>query len=425
MKLPLFLRDRFVLPASSPSQRIRFDRNEWAGAFGDIGTDLPLILGMMLVAHLDSASVFILFGLMQILTALLYRMPMPVQPLKAVAALVIAQKLSGNVLYGGGLAIGLTMLVLTLTGLIDWLGRLVPKSVVRGIQIGLGLQLATLALTNYIPSDKTAGYVLAAVGLIIIVVLFGNRKVPAALVVIALGIVYAVLFKFGGTNGAGLISVHLPSVHVPTIQDIITGFLVLAFPQIPLSLGNSILATRQMTQDFFPNRPLSVRKISFTYSFMNLVNPFFGGVPTCHGSGGMAGHYTFGARTGGSIIIYGLVYVVLGLFFSTGIATITQIFPLPILGIVLVFESLTLLSLVRDLASSRADLMIALLVGLCASTLPYGYAIGLLVGTLVAYATRKGWTGFARTFALPSKDAGSLPSSSASAVEQAVEVKES
>src|SRR2546425_46499 len=141
---------------------LRFDRNELAGAFGDIGTDLPLIVGVILAAHLDSASALILFGAMQILTALRYRMPMPVQPLKAVAALVIAQRISGNVLFGGGLAIGILMLLLTVTGLIDLLARVVPKAVVRGIQFGLGLQLATLALKDYVKADGASGCGLAA-----------------------------------------------------------------------------------------------------------------------------------------------------------------------------------------------------------------------------------------------------------------------
>jgi len=375
---------------------IRFDRNEWAGAFGDIGTDIPLILGMMLAARLDGASVFIMFGAMQILTALLYRMPMPVQPLKAVAALVIAQKLTGHVLYGGGLAIGIIMLVLSLAGLVSWLGRIVPKAVVRGIQAGLGLQLAALALTNYIPSDKAGGYALAAFALVLILLLYGNRKYPAGLAVVVLGVWYGIAFNLHGAPMGTLIGFGLPSLHVPGMQDIVAGALLLALPQIPLSLGNSILATRQMAQDFFPDRPVSLRKISLTYTLMNLINPFLGGVPTCHGSGGMAGHYAFGARTGGSIVIYGAFYLLLGLFFGPGVAAIVRIFPLPILGILLVFESLTLLSLLRDLAGRRAEFLIAVLVALCASSLPYGYGIGLLGGTIIAHATRKGWTGLSR-----------------------------
>ena len=71
---------------------VRFDRNELAGAFGDIGTDLPLVVGVILAAKLDSASALIMFGAMQVLTGLVYGMPMAVQPLKAMAALVIARR---------------------------------------------------------------------------------------------------------------------------------------------------------------------------------------------------------------------------------------------------------------------------------------------------------------------------------------------
>jgi xanthine/uracil/vitamin C permease (AzgA family) len=367
---------------------IRFDRNELAGAFGDIGTDLPLIVGMILAAGLDSASVLIMFGAMQIFTGLRYGIPMPVQPLKAMAALVIAQKLSGGVLFGGGLIVGVIMLVLTVTGLIEWLARVVPKTVVRGIQFGLGLQLATLALKNYVQADGASGYVLAAAGFVIIIALMGNRRFPAALFVIALGIIYAFIFKIdlrAVTQGAGF---RLPHVVSLTQQDLLTGLIVLAIPQIPLSLGNSILATRQVAEDFFPERPLTVRAISFTYSLMNLVSPWFGGVPTCHGSGGMAGHYTFGARTGGSVVIYGCLYLTVGLFFSGCFAQLIQIFPQPVLGVLLAFEGLAMLLLVRDIASSKADLLIAMLVGLMAAGLPNGYAIGLIVGTALVYLWR-------------------------------------
>ena len=367
---------------------IRFDRNELAGAFGDIGTDLPLIVGIILTARLDAASALIMFGVMQVFTGLRYGIPMPVQPLKAMAALVIAQKLSGSVLFGAGFVIGAIMLVLTVTGLIEWLARVVPKTVVRGIQFGLGLQLAMLAVKDYVQADGAAGYVLAGIGFVITVALMGNRRFPAALFVIALGVAYAFAFKIDFAavwHGAGF---RLPQLHTLTRQDLLTGLVVLAIPQIPLSLGNSILATRQVAEDFFPERRLTIRRISFTYSLMNLINPWFGGIPTCHGSGGMAGHYTFGARTGGSVIIYGSLYLALGLFFSGSFGQLIQVFPKPILGIMLAFEGLAMLLLVRDIAGSKTDLLIAMLVGLMAVGLPYGYAIGLIVGTALVYLWR-------------------------------------
>ncbi len=383
--------------AAANSSAIRFDRNELAGAFGDIGTDLPLIIGMILAAGLDAASVLIMYGVMQVLTGFYYRLPMPVQPLKAVAVLVIAQtaggKITGDVLYGGGLAIGLTMLLLTVTGLMDWIGRIVPKIVVRGIQFGLGLQLATLALGNYVQRDGRAGYWLAGVAFIISVILYGNRKYPAALFIIVLGAAYACVFTLDWRAAGQGIGFRLPRLHLPAWADVGSGFLLLALAQVPLSIGNSILAARQTSHDLFPERAPGLRKISFTYSMMNLINPFFGGVPTCHGSGGLAGYYAFGARTGGAVIIYGSIYLLLGFVFSSGFANIIQVFPLPILGVILLFEGLSMMMLVRDTAGSKFDFFIVLAVGIMAGTLPYGYLVALIVGTLMAHGLPRLRTG--------------------------------
>jgi MFS superfamily sulfate permease-like transporter len=167
-----------------------------------------------------------------------------------------------------------------------------------------------------------------------------------------------------------------------------TGFLVLALPQIPLSLGNSILATRQIAEDLFPEKKIGVRKLSLTYAAMNLVNPFFGGVPTCHGSGGLVGHYTFGARTGGSILIYGSIFLTLGLFFANGFAEVVQIFPLPVLGVLLLFEGAALMSMIRDQTSDRNAFFIVIVTGLIAVGIPYGYAAALVIGTLLSFIRR-------------------------------------
>ena len=130
-----------------------------------------------------------------------------------------------------------------------------------------------------------------------------------------------------------------------------------------------------------------MRSIGFTYSLMNLINPFFGGIPTCHGSGGMMGHYAFGARTGGSVIVYGLLYLILGLFFSGSFGQIVQVFPLPILGVLLLIEGLRIMLLIRDTVTVNGNFPIAVLVGLLAGGLPYGYLVGLVVGTTLCYLT--------------------------------------
>lgn len=376
-------------------QRVRFDRNELSGAFGDIGTDFPLLVGMILAARLDAVSVLVMYGLLQVCTGLAYGMPMPVQPLKAMAVIVITQKIGANVLYGGGLAIGVLMLLLTVTGVIVRFAEAVPKSVVRGIQFGLGLQLAALSLKEYVPSDGSHGYWLAAVSFLIALLLLGNRRFPPALLIIILGVAYAFLFRVDAAGIGRSFGFRLPQLHAPSWPDVAAGFLLLALPQLPLSLGNSILATRQVAADLFAERRVGIRKISLTYSLMNLVNPFFGGVPTCHGSGGIAGHYAFGGRTGGSVVLYGGLYLMLGLFFGSGFGLMVNLFPKPVLGVILLFEALALMKLVRDATTSTPDFTVVLLVGLVAFGLPYGYVIGLVLGTGLAYWVRRKPAGFA------------------------------
>jgi hypothetical protein len=370
-------------------RRVHFDRNELAGSFGDIGTDLPLIAGIILATGLDAGGVFIVFGLLQIATGMIYGLPMPMQPLKAMAVIVITQKIAGSVLLGAGLAIGVTMLVLTLTGALTLLAKWIPRCVVRGVQFGLGLSLASLALGRYVPSMGSTGYLLAGGGLLTILLLWGNRRIPAGLIVIALGVVYAAATDLRiGTIAEGF-GLSIPTFHLPGMQDILTGFVILALPQIPLSLSNSVIATEQTIRDLFPGRRVSLKKIGATYGIVNLVAPLLGGIPVCHGCGGLAGHYAFGARSGGSVVIYGSFFLTVGLFFATPLDEVLKAFPLPILGIVLLFEALTLLVLVGDQAPVTRDLLIALLVGVIALTTPQGFLVGLLVGTVVYYGFQR------------------------------------
>ncbi len=371
------------------SKKIQFNRNEIAGSFGDIGTDLPLIVGMVQAVGLNSASVFIIFGLMQMLTGFVYGLPMPMQPLKAMAVLVITQKVSGEVLFGAGLAIGAIMLMLTLTGALNWLARLIPLCVVRGIQFGLGLSLASLALKTYIPAVGITGYGLPAVGFLIMIAVPRNSRLPAGLILIGLGVLYAVAFNLNLgeiTSGIGL---AFPQFHHPSWGDILTGFTLLALPQLPLSISNSVIATHQTVKDLFPEQRVSIRRIGLTYSIANLIVPFFSGIPVCHGCGGLAGHYTLGARTGGSVVLYGSMYFVIGLFFSQVFGQVVTVFPQPILGIILFFEALTLLLFITDQASSKRNFVISLIVGLLAFLVPQGYIVGLIVGTGTYYLSSR------------------------------------
>lgn len=363
---------------------LRFNRQEVSGAFGDMGTDLPLLVGMIIAAGLDAGTVFLVYGVLQIATGLVYRMPMPVQPLKAVAAIVIAQGIGGGILAAGGLAIGAFMLVLAATGALAGIARIVPKPVVRGIQAGLGLQLGLLALIKFVPQDGTTGFVIAGIAFVVALALLGNHKIPPALVLVGLGLVWAALTW--PADAGSPVAFHIPRVALvwPERGDWSQGILLLALPQIALSLGNSVLATRQIAMDLFPSRtPPSVTRIGLTYAAMNLTAPALGGVPVCHGSGGMAGHYTFGGRTGGSTIIYGAFYIVSALLLSSNPTAFAQLFPPAILGVLLLFEAVALLALLRDLHENSRAFRTALFCGLAAVTLPYGYVVALIGGTII------------------------------------------
>ncbi len=363
---------------------LRFDRSELAGAFGDLGTDLPLLVGIILAAQLDPTTVFLVFGALQIASGLWYRLPMPVQPLKAMAAIVIAGQVGGPVLAAGGLVVGVTMIVLAQTGALDWIARVVPRVIVRGIQVGLGLSLARIAITRFMASDGARGWVVAAVAIGIVLLLRRNQRVPAAIVLVVLGLIYA--FVTWPADLAAPFAVQVPTLpdRFPTRDEFLEGALLLAVPQLALSLGNSVLATRQGVIDFFPERePPTVRRIGFTYGFMNLLAAPLGGTPVCHGSGGMAGHYAFGGRTGGSVVYYGLLYLVAGALLSSDPLSFQRLFPAPMLGVLLLVEALTLVALVRDQIGEPRALVMAVVAGVAAITLPYGYAVVLVFGTLL------------------------------------------
>jgi hypothetical protein len=379
--------DHDSMRAVSPP--LRFTRAEFAGAFGDLGTDLPLLVGIVVATGMDATTAFVVFGALQIASGLAYRLPMPVQPLKAMAAIAIAGKLAPPLLAAGGLVVGVTMLVLARSGALEWIARTVPKPVVRGIQIGLGLQLANLALTRFIPADGSRGWIVAAVALAIVLWLRDNTRLPAALVVLAFGMLVAAVTWPAATPLP--LGFRLPSLPTrwPTPGEFAQATLLLALPQLALSLGNSVLATKQVVADLFPERePLTVRRIGTTYALMNLLSAPLGGIPVCHGSGGVAGHYAFGARTGASAVVYGTFLVVSGLLLVGEPAAFQRLFPGPILGTLLLVEAVAVLLLARDLRPSPKWLAFAVACGVVAAFAPYGYALALVGGTLVSLLLR-------------------------------------
>jgi len=368
--------------------KVRFDKNELSGAFGDIGLSLPLIIGMLFSSDLNPSNVFIIFGFLLMFSGIFYGIPMPVQPLKAVAIITITRKLNSEIVYGGGLAIGLLMLIFTLTNTLNLILKIVPKSVIRGVQLGLGIQLLVTSLKDFIFKNELKGVLLAFILLPLNIFLLLTKKCPPALILLFIGLLYSLIFNLNPKDIFNNLNLNLPSLGKLKF-DILNGFIILTLAQLPLSIGNSILATYQISKDLFPEKKIKVNKIGFTYSIMNIISPFLGGIPVCHGVSGLTGHYVFGARTGGSLFIYGIFYIFLGLFFSSNSNIILKLFPLPILGIILLVESTMLIYLTKDVIKNKFNFFIVTLTSFLILISNYGYLFGVIVGTLLNFLKEK------------------------------------
>lgn len=359
---------------------LRFDRREWSGAFGDIGTDLPLLIAMLAATGLAAGPVFFSFGLALIFSGWIYRLPMPVQPLKAMAVVVIAGQASGAQLQLGGLMLGGLMLVLATAGVLEWLARVIPLWVVRGVQAALAVNLA-LAAWRLAGREGWAGGVLALAAAGLIVALRRSPRWPVGLLVVLGGVAWAWPEIAASLRLAPLQSYAevpaLPWAEWPVV------FLVLVLPQLPLSLSNSLVATVRTVGDLFPERAVGIRGLGVSFAMLNFLAPFLGGVPVCHGCGGLAGHYALGARSGGSVVIYGAVLLLGGALFSGFLTALAAHFPFPLLAALLVVEAGVLLALSRDQLADPVRVLLVALVAAAGVLLPYGYLIGVVAGTIL------------------------------------------
>jgi MFS superfamily sulfate permease-like transporter len=181
---------------------------------------------------------------------------------------------------------------------------------------------------------------------------------------------------------APLLRFAWPVVAHIELTDLWPSLVLLALPQLPLSLANSIYATEKTAGDLFPHRRVSAGGLALTYAAMNLLAPLAGGVPVCHGAGGIAGHHAFGGRTGGSVLLCGLAFLTVGLLASDGFGQLINFIPLPTLGVLLGFESLAMGRLAAGVPDGHGAIVFVLAVGLVAAFVPYGFGIALLAGML-------------------------------------------
>ncbi len=335
---------------------------------------------MSITNGLDFASALFFAGLFNIITGLAFSIPMAVQPMKAIAAVAISEHLSLGQILAAGIWTSLIIFVLGITRLITVVDRWVPKPVIRGLQLGLGLQLIGNGVKLVRDTHAVWGLDSISIGIAgfaLVLIFASSRKMPSALVLFAAGLGLA-LASNPGTFSDIRLGWNLPHWVPLTWNDFRSSFFRAALPQIPLTTLNSVIAVCALSVDLFPQRPAPPRKVAISVGLMNLVSGWFGGMPMCHGAGGLAGQYRFGARSSASILFLGSMKMILGVCFGGSLLSLLHVYPQSILGVLLGISGLEL-SLVATDQTERgpATVMLATAAAVLAlNSTATGFAIG-------------------------------------------------
>ncbi len=303
-----------------------FNLRELAGSMGDYGTLFPLAIGYIAVCGLNPAGFLVMMGIANIATGLLYRLPMPIEPMKVLAVVAIAQHWTPSMVYASGFGMGIVWTVFAVIGVMKWIAKVTPDCQLSAVSRSPWAESLAIEAIKMISSWWILGIVSILIGL----VLGKNRYAPAAIVLIALGVIIMLIKKQFNL-------IESPRLTLPTITgfrpvEVWQTFLQAGFAQIPLTATNAVIATSALIKSYWPERPVSESRLSLNMGVMNLILPFFGGMPLCHGAGGLAGQYYFGARTGGTNIIEGLIEIAMGLCLAGSIAGLFSVFPVAIIG---------------------------------------------------------------------------------------------
>lgn len=380
---------------TAPVTRNRYDLQELAGAFGDLGTLIPFVVAYISIVKMDPAGILLSFGSALVIVGLIYKTPFPVQPMKAIGAVAVTQTVGAVALTplmvaGAGLVTAAMWLFLGATGLAKWIARWVPRSALLGVVMGLGFTFMLEGIR------MMAGSWLLAAGLLAGTLLVMSRSKPAAmLLLLAAGAGIALSSQPGLLGALRLVkpAFQLPALTWPALEasDLWLGLLLLALPQLPLTFGNAFIAITDENNRLFPDRPVTTQQVAYSTGILNLWSSALGGIPMCHGAGGMAGHVKFGARTGGSSVMLGIVLTVLALFFAGSVGTLFQLIPPAVLGVILFIAGAELALSSRDPRAEKEDRFVVIATAAFA-VLHVGVAV--LFGILAHVAAKRGWLKF-------------------------------
>ncbi len=376
---------------SSAAPRNRYDRMEWAGAFGDLGTMIPFVVAYIGMVGMDPLGVLFAFGVTLIVCGLYYRTPIPVQPMKAIGAVAVTQAAQTAVItpaavLGAGLTTGLIWLLLGMTGTARRVAALIPRFVVTGIVLGLGMAFMIQGIEM-----MATNWLMAAIGLTGTILLLTNRKVPALFLLLIFGAACGLVQDpslWSKVTGIA-IEFRVPRFALAEItwRDLLLGAVFLTLPQLPLTLGNAIIATREENNRLFSDRPVNDNQLANSTGMLNVFGSAVGGIPMCHGAGGMAGHVAFGARTGGATVILGALLLVLALFLSGSVLTLLEIFPRAVLGVILFLTGAQLALGSCEISPDKGERFLTLMT---AAFCIWNVGIGFLVGMIGHFINRKG-----------------------------------
>lgn len=387
-------------------KHFKFTRTEFAGSLGDLGTLLPLSVGLILINHLDATSIFFGVGIFYIVTGLYFRVTCPVEPMKVVSAYAIATGIAATQIQASCLWIFVILFVIGITGFIDVISRYISKPIIRGVQLSTGIlllsqgvklmtgnsavQVMQNAAEPYLRIEHIAflpfGIILGFFLGIVTLMLLDNKHLPAALVVVGAGLLIGALLGKHESWDQVTVGFNLPQLlpyGLPTVNDFSFALFILAFPQVPMTLGNAVIANADLTAQYFQEEGSRVtnKSLCLSMALANLGSFFIGCMPVCHGAGGLASRYRFGARTAGSNIIIGSIFLLIALFFGKHALSVIQLIPFSVLGVLLVFAGAQLALTILDL-KTRKDLFITILI--VGITLATNLAAGFLTGIVVA-----------------------------------------
>lgn len=385
--------------------KFKFNRLELAGSLGDLGTLLPIAMAMILINGLKATGIFFSVGLFYILSGLYFGLTVPIQPMKVIGAYAIATALSPEQILASTLLMAIFLLLIGITRAINLIHKITPKAVIRGVQLSTGTLLMSGGLKLILGTSKyqllqkavepqlviqyigqiPISLILGTIAAFFTLFLLNNKKFPAALVIVLGGIILGLLLG-KEANFLNHIGFYLPAwlnFNFPQQADFTFALFALVLPQIPMTMGNAVLAYTDLSQKYFGEqaKKLSNPKVCISMGLANLLAFVVGGMPLCHGAGGLAAHYRFGARTAGSNLIIGSIFLALALLFGEHLTAILKLIPLSILGVLLLFAGSNLALTIMDLKTKK-DYFIALLI--LSLTLTLNLAVGFIMGIIVA-----------------------------------------